>query len=418
MKKLLFFFLLFFSAAAFADYPATIKYSWGGSGSYFDTPSDVCANANSVYPQYVPIYGAFTYTTSPNRCTNSHSPFSDITISTVYRCNGAVHTSAICPGTNPNPPPQTCTKGDSSHNSQHYVTQGTPAPSSVCIDGCSFDYDIAVCTTLQCGMNITSGTGASCTVTSTHNAPNAENDCLKQGKTFITINNTTTCVPIGTSGGAPVTTKPTTTTNNTTNTTNSTTTTTNNTITTTTTTFNGDGSVTTTATTQTKDPTTGAVTGSTTSTTTKPQADFCKDNPTDKICKKNGSGTFGGSCGAFTCESDDGVQCAMAKEQHQRNCQLFQQNSTLDNLAATGSTYADGTANIGGLDPFKNPTTIDIGTIDQTSTIGKSLLTDQHFMIAGHDINLPASQLNNGLEIAGKIVLAFAFMMAARILFS
>jgi len=47
--------------------------------------------------------------------------------------------------------------------------------------------------------------------------------------------------------------------------------------------------------------------------------DFCKENPDLTMCKP---GTFGGSCGAFNCEGD-AIQCAIAQEQHQRNCKLF-----------------------------------------------------------------------------------------------
>lgn len=52
--------------------------------------------------------------------------------------------------------------------------------------------------------------------------------------------------------------------------------------------------------------------------------DFCKENPTLDSCK---SGSFQGSCKAnFKCEGD-AVQCAMATEQHKRNCELFEKDT-------------------------------------------------------------------------------------------
>ena len=74
-------------------------------------------------------------------------------------------------------------------------------------------------------------------------------------------------------------------------------------------------------------------------TTTKPdgskedkdQKGFCKENPDLSICKEN-KDTFGGSCdGGFSCEGD-ALQCAMAKEQHIRNCQLYAPDKDVNSL--------------------------------------------------------------------------------------
>lgn len=52
----------------------------------------------------------------------------------------------------------------------------------------------------------------------------------------------------------------------------------------------------------------------------KPQDAFCKENPESPLCKKS---TFGGSCSAgWSCDGD-AAMCALAKEQHKRNCELF-----------------------------------------------------------------------------------------------
>lgn len=110
-------------------------------------------------------------------------------------------------------------------------------------------------------------------------------------------------------------------------------------------THNGTGTVT--STTSTTTTTTGP-NGTTTSTESKetkePKESFCKENPSSAFCKE---GRFGGSCGSFTCEGD-AVQCAVAREIHQRNCEAVASNVYTDMVDAaqagsdTGSTYIQG----------------------------------------------------------------------------
>lgn len=60
------------------------------------------------------------------------------------------------------------------------------------------------------------------------------------------------------------------------------------------------------------------------STDEKPEQEFCKENPEAPQCKKS---NWGGSCGSFTCDGD-AIQCAIAREQHQRNCKLFDEKTS------------------------------------------------------------------------------------------
>lgn len=135
----------------------------------------------------------------------------------------------------------------------------------------------------------------------------------------------------------------------------------------TTTTTNPDGSTTTTTTqgqtsctgascttTTTTTTTTGGGTPSTTTTsTTTTRNEFCRKNPTDPVCTGSATGgvvggggngddeasSFGGSCGAWTCEGD-AIQCAIAREQHQRNCKLFDEQP--DSVYAAAADGSDG----------------------------------------------------------------------------
>lgn len=86
-------------------------------------------------------------------------------------------------------------------------------------------------------------------------------------------------------------------------------------------------------------------------TTTVDKSAYCSQNKTTAACKneqgeEEGNGKFGGSCSAgFTCEGD-ALQCAIAKEQHKRSCELHVNESPESKLyeaakAKTGKATDD-----------------------------------------------------------------------------
>ena len=90
-----------------------------------------------------------------------------------------------------------------------------------------------------------------------------------------------------------------------------------------------NGKCATTTTSTTTNTTTNTTVSSSSSTTTVDKAAYCSQNKTAGVCKdekgenEDGDGSFGGSCGGgFTCKGD-AVMCAMAKEQHKRNCEML-----------------------------------------------------------------------------------------------
>lgn len=101
-----------------------------------------------------------------------------------------------------------------------------------------------------------------------------------------------------------------------------------NSITTTTTTTNTDNSTTTITTTVYPDGSKTTTQTNTPAPNTDPTAAFCEENPDSPLCAKS---SFGGACGAFTCDGD-AIQCAMAREQHNRNCSLYDEANTFSNL--------------------------------------------------------------------------------------
>ena len=91
--------------------------------------------------------------------------------------------------------------------------------------------------------------------------------------------------------------------------------------------------------------TTNNTVSSSSTTTTVDKADYCSKNKTAGVCKdekgeEEGKGKFGGSCsGGFTCEGD-ALQCAIAREQHKRSCELHVNESPESKLyeASKGKT--------------------------------------------------------------------------------
>lgn len=62
----------------------------------------------------------------------------------------------------------------------------------------------------------------------------------------------------------------------------------------------------------------------------KSQGDACKEAPDLKQCSKE-SGITGSCAGAFQCKGD-ALQCAIAVEQHKRNCELFEKENDYSKL--------------------------------------------------------------------------------------
>lgn len=197
------------------------------------------------------------------------------------------------------------------------------------------------------------------------------------------------------------------------------------TSTTTTTRMHSDGSTTTTVTTT--DNSTGQATGS--STTTTPgggqgtgtsggteQANYCRDNPDSPMCRQT---SFAGTCaGGFSCQGD-AVQCAIAKEQHDRNCQFYH---VTDGGVEKGLDIIAGTAELPG-DPRKSVTEVDLEDVlePRPPPIGKSCPDDEEiaFQVASYPvvITIPYSSLCPYLEIAGNIMVIVTMLGCLGIIF-
>jgi hypothetical protein len=139
---------------------------------------------------------------------------------------------------------------------------------------------------------------------------------------------------------------------------------------------------------------------------------FCEQNPEVTICKRS---TWGGACGAFACDGD-AVQCAIAREMHQRNCQLFETTSTLSDLGNAVAAGNDPQASQNPALEANRETRSLTGSLSQDTFLAPGGLSDQQFTVSPLlTVTLPWSQLNYYLSLMGSIVVAFAMLFAARI---
>jgi hypothetical protein len=161
----------------------------------------------------------------------------------------------------------------------------------------------------------------------------------------------------------------------------------------------------------------GAGTPSSSSTESKQaEADkktFCEQNPNSPLCKKFDN-SFGGSCGGFSCDGD-AIQCAIAREQHNRNCTLFDTATSLSDL---GNKVASGVEDLNGAvrSTAAARDTVNLSSsLDTSKRLSGSLSDLTVTMWGGQSITLPFAKLNPYLSFMGSIVMTFAFVAGARI---
>lgn len=122
-------------------------------------------------------------------------------------------------------------------------------------------------------------------------------------------------------------------------------------------------------------------------------------------------GIFSGSCGGFSCEGD-AIQCAIAKEQHIKNCKLFEDKSAESDLynAMKGKT-GNQTGDLPG-----NEVISITGRIDTSDALGGGgCFGDLNVTVWNTSVSLPLSNLCQYLAMLGNILVAVSMLMAARI---
>lgn len=155
-----------------------------------------------------------------------------------------------------------------------------------------------------------------------------------------------------------------------------------------------------------------------TTTTTQPMGTFCSVNPGAAVCaaEKEEPSTWGGSCAGFSC-GGDAVQCAIAREQHVRNCALFDQATDLSRVgtaAATGENPSDHPRN-----QVQNTTFALSSMLDSSPLFGGSggCPADYAFSYGGQSLVIPFSQTCDVLHMVGAMWMGICYLVAATIVF-
>lgn len=155
---------------------------------------------------------------------------------------------------------------------------------------------------------------------------------------------------------------------------------------------------------------------SSTTTKTESKEDYCKANANAQQCKgdEEKEGKFGGSCEAgFTCEGD-ALQCAVAKEQYKRSCQMFEtpsDESKLYQAAVAKGRDADVTASLPGNKSF------DVSNGIQSSDLlgGARCVPNLNVTVWGRSVSLPLSDICPALGYMGWVLVAVSGLVAFRI---
>jgi len=152
----------------------------------------------------------------------------------------------------------------------------------------------------------------------------------------------------------------------------------------------------------------------------KDESDFCKANPTADQCQNKSE--FGGACGGFTCKGD-AVQCAIALEQHKRNCELFDKDNAFykvgDNAlsgndkgeAALPSNSAESRDLSGVFNNISDSEFIGNATCPAPKVITYTLNNSSHELIISYD------SVCLGAQYIRYLLIVCAWLVAARIFF-
>ncbi len=399
-------FVMTYFNTAKAEYPAKTVYYINNHTprTYYATPRSACDGW--LRRQQSTATGSTVYTFVSSTATNCLTKNSGFTspdnngILISNECPGPVYSSNSnqCPGVAPAPSGCLAKKGIK----QQYSLSTSPTGNQ-CLDSCSITSGDAVCILpdspeQRCYISGTF-TGDSCAIPLTEPATTPEFDCVKEGKTSGTVNGVVVCVAIGTAGATPVTKTQDQASQNITS---------SGTIDTTKKVSESGGTVTTSS-------ISTAPNGiQTTSVKTQDIASFCEENPNSTICKsmdeEGEESVFGGSCAGFTCDGD-AIQCAIAKEQHTKNCKLFDEQT---DLTSEGQSMIESEGNNPAAE--ENREIVDLeGMITEGNNIGSGTFQDKVIPLKGAGITLPFSKLNDIMQLLGGFLLAGAYLNASRI---
>lgn len=157
----------------------------------------------------------------------------------------------------------------------------------------------------------------------------------------------------------------------------------------------------------------GGSSGNCTGSNCQSQDKFCEENPDSILCKTS---TWGGTCaGNFAC-TGDAVQCAIAEEQHKRNCVLF---DTETDMSQKGRDAANGLAQPDGHPGNSAVTTpIDFASkIDTTNSLSGSCPAGRTVSLMGQTIVLLTGDQCDALAMVGQVLVGLCALACVGIVF-
>lgn len=423
--------LFVFAHTAFADYPARPTYTAKfGANSYVgiaDNPLEAATKSGALYSIAVgrPACGAYypsvlsgTGSFDIHNMTGAVPPACELVTGNramtgvLLGCPyGGVLTGSTCVGANA---PVVCPSTGTPVPGGDQTFIGTGGSYVACNSGCSISCSGTVCVGSKTspGGGSTSGSWINTGVACSGNASTPS--ICPEGQVSGTFNGLPICLPVGVPTDVKTEGTKNTTVTNPDGSSTTTTTTTSNTCT-----GAGSCSTNTTITTKTFAPGVSPATGTPASTSVEsktedqPQKTYCEENPSAEACKKLES-QFGGSCSGFTCKGD-AVQCAIAAEQHKRNCSLF---DTQTSLSVFGNKVGSGIEDVDGasLSTAAGRTGVNLAGSFDTSKRFSGTLSDLTIpLFQGQSLSIPFSRLNPFLGFMGSIVVAFSMLSGARI---
>ncbi|PUA99152.1 hypothetical protein C8C99_4033 [Acidovorax sp. 107] len=133
--------------------------------------------------------------------------------------------------------------------------------------------------------------------------------------------------------------------------------------------------------------------------------------PEDKDPDDKDPSSFGGQCEAITCDGD-AIQCAIARDQYKRSCQLMEKESAESQLYGSNKgKEGNQTGELPG-----NETISLSGRIDTSDALGGgSCFGNLNVTVWGQSVVLPLADLCQYLAMLGNILVAVSMLMAARI---
>lgn len=164
-------------------------------------------------------------------------------------------------------------------------------------------------------------------------------------------------------------------------------------------------------------PSGGTTASCSTTTTTESQQGLCAQNKGSKVCEGQGEGTpssFTGNCvTGFKAVSDDAVLNAMAQEQYKRNCELLRTDQEPSTWVAAEGQKA---TNVLADSPNNAEFSIGPDSFDTSDALGGGGCSlNKTVTVRGYSVALPFNVLCDPLAIFGQILVAFAFLLGARI---